>query len=224
MSSAEVFKNLVDRAFAPTLRALGFSRQHLSFCVRLNGNYGVISFQKSRTSNAALTLFTVNLGVVSTTLLDFFSDGPRGGRFRKLDDCQLRERLGFLLPDRQDTWWEVNPGAYDEGLAREISDSLREVAVPYLLTFGKDEALRDLWLSGVSPGLTEHGRLKNLLVLLHALGPAELIGEITQDLLKVSEREPSQYGVRRFFEKLDWARNENTFGKIAARSLENRSQ
>ena len=48
-----------------------------------------------------------------------------------------------------------------------------KAAVPEISRYVSDEALRDLWLSGRSPGLGEYERLRYLAVLLKAISPGE---------------------------------------------------
>ena len=57
------------------------------------------------------------------------------------------------------------------GQVNEIEKHVVNLAVPMIEQYIRDEALRDLWLSGASPGETDLMRLRYLAVLLKALGP-----------------------------------------------------
>jgi len=65
-----------------------------------------------------------------------------------------------------------------------------------------DEALRDLWLSGASPGLNEFERFKNLSVLLKAIGPSDLLEPVLHNLLRVTEGQMAASTARYHIQKL----------------------
>jgi hypothetical protein len=38
--------------------------------------------------------------------------------------CTTRERIGFLLPEKRDTWWEVNPKTKATDLAAQLTPAV----------------------------------------------------------------------------------------------------
>ena len=91
-----------------------------------------------------------------------------------------------MLPEGQDKWWTLGPGSNVQQIGDEIEAAL-DLALLEIEKRIKDESLRDLWLTGQSPGLTEVQRLKNLLVLVNALGPEERVASTLEDLRRVSK-------------------------------------
>jgi hypothetical protein len=53
-----------------------------------------------------------------------------------------------------------------------------------------DEELRDLWTSGISPGLTNVQRLRNLSILLNTIGPKDLLEGVIGQLRNISKNDP----------------------------------
>ena len=74
----------------------------------------------------------------------------------------LRERIGWLTPERMDKWWDISEDTDVEALASEISGLVAEKGAPYLLQYADKDSLIALWESGRSPGLTETQRLRYL--------------------------------------------------------------
>ena len=101
------------------------------------------------------------------------------------------QRLGHLLPEHRDIWWSIDADTSLEDLGQEIQRTLIELAIPELERYMCDEALRDLWLSGISPGLTDFQRLMNVSVLLKMLGPEDALPTVLEDLRRVSAGKPS---------------------------------
>jgi hypothetical protein len=65
--------------------------------------------------------------------------------------------------------------------ARVLLDALEGV-LPELSDYSTDEALRDEWLAGASPGLVEMQRLMYLAILLNVIGPPEKLERVVGDL------------------------------------------
>jgi hypothetical protein len=189
MQPADAFKEILKQN-ALALRAYGFSRSGLTFYLREAGNWGVINFQKSKDSSARGIVFTVNLGIASTRLLAFFSH-IRPGMKPSIWDCHWRQRLGYLLPNHSDVWWTINSTTLVDDLGQEIQGYVVNFGVPELKEYISDETLRDLWLSGSAPGLTDFQRLMNVSVLLKALGSLDGLDPVLKELQRVSAGKPS---------------------------------
>ena len=184
MTAAEAFKALLADA-AATLKSSGYSRRGLTFFRERSGNYGLIQFQKSQKTTAKIVVFTANVGVVSGRLARFFGGTVRSGQ--PPDSVwHWYARLGALRFDGQDKWWILGGTQELDRVAREIKSALVTLAQPELDKYLQDESLRDLWLTGRSPGLTDLQRLKYLAILVKALGPQERLPSILADLRRVS--------------------------------------
>lgn len=150
---AQTAKKAFDRllhSMAATLEPLGFERSGLLFRRVYGANAALIEFQSSDRSSTERMVFTLNLGILCGSLLT---------DIRPLEKCetmdaQLRRRIGHLLPEAHDKWWEVTGSTDIAPLAHELSADLIHRAIPYLEKYADTEALIELWKSGQSPGLT----------------------------------------------------------------------
>ena len=145
--------DLVHEQIHPVLKARGFVRRGLLFIRDLKEVWQLVGFQKSVESSHDTTSFTVNLGVSSKRILRFIGGPERP----TVGDYHWKERLGFLGPQRDDIWWTVSSRSREPMV--EVVALLMESGIPELDRLSSDIALRDLWLTGRSPGLTEPGRL-----------------------------------------------------------------
>jgi len=175
--------DLITGYLAPGLKELGFTRSGKSF-FRPQPNWSVIEVQKSVKSTSDRLVFTINLGIASRRLLSFFSSSAKRPG---IAECHWTERIGHLLPEHRDVWWSIDVGDPVEPLGRSVAEAIVSVGIPHLDQLVTDAALRDLWLSGVSPGLTEVQRLMNLSAMLGMIGPGEQLDPVTNELLRVSE-------------------------------------
>jgi hypothetical protein len=154
----ETFSGLV-KAVGAKLKPLGYTPQSRLFRILVHNNCGIIEFQRSVKSSAESLLFTVNLGVVCGKLLD---SGPSGLMKARTMDAHLRERIGMLLPDRPDKWWEITEETNRDSLIHEISEMIVKKALPFIERYLDTNSLIALWESGQSPGLTEVQRVRLL--------------------------------------------------------------
>jgi hypothetical protein len=167
MAAAASFSTLVGRI--AHILGDGFRRRGPQlYRHEARGHWAIVEFQKSRQSTSEITIFTVNVGIASDLLLDFFSSIRRTERVPFASEWHWRQRLGALLPTAQDVWWSLTAGEQVEQLATELSGLLTDFALPPLNKYVDDRALIELWLTGQSPGLTDLQRLRNLAVLLHS--------------------------------------------------------
>jgi hypothetical protein len=154
----------VVKTVAERLRPLGFSRRGTVLRIMGPGTSGLIEFQRSTKSSQDKLLFTVNLGVVCGDLLEASAaDLPKS----RAADAHVRQRIGMLLPDRPDKWWEIAAHTDADALSREIADLILDKAVPYIRQYLNVDSILELWESGQSPGLT-NGQRVNLLAALKA--------------------------------------------------------
>lgn len=171
---------LLTRFVKPRLAAHGFAKRGQTFYLFDHGNWGLINFQRGRSAAPGATEFTVNLGIASARLSRRRDAEWRTWRPAEYE-CDWRMRLGHLMAPARDKWWTITASTNLDELAGELLDPIETLAVPEIRRFISDEALRDLWLSGRSPGLTNAQRLSRLAILLRALGPAELLPTITAE-------------------------------------------
>ncbi len=126
----------------------------------------LLEVQRSIKGTKDAIIFTINLGVVCGDLLDQSIIQLENVQ---ITDAHLRTRIGFLLPERRDKWWEITSTTDSHLLSREISDLVANIAVPYVKILLEPDAVRSLWESGQSPGLTEFQRVRFLRKLKNAV-------------------------------------------------------
>lgn len=184
MNAQSQFRDSLARIFAPALRDAGFSRKGKTFYLGAENNWGIVEFQKSLKSTADEVLFTINLGIVSGRLLAFYSSSELGQPI--LDQSHWRQRIGALLPHPEDRWWSIGAQADLDEWAKEPKDLLVKVGIPAVRANMRDEKLRDNWLNGVAPGLTNVQRLMHLSVLLCAIGPRDQLEGTLREMERIS--------------------------------------
>jgi hypothetical protein len=178
--------NALLRALAPVLAAYQFRRRGNRFAALKSDCYWVVGFQKSlRHSTSESLRFTINLGVLSRAIaelrhLDYNRDVPSD------PDCHLRSRIGQLLDEPDDRWWIIDRETDLALLFSTHRDLLEERVFPYFEGIGSDRGLRELWLSGQSPGATEVERLRNLAVLLYVAGEQDALRGALDQLIRKS--------------------------------------
>jgi hypothetical protein len=164
---------------APLLEGEGFLETAHGFWRENSETWTVVHFQRSSKSSRLEILFAVELGIASKLVCRFF-DVP-SERCQRIEACHWRQRLGTAA-GRGDHWWSVKEGTKTAEIASDVGGLLHACGFPALAALSGDAALRDLWLSGTSPGLTRVQRLMNLLVILASLGPVSALASVEQEL------------------------------------------
>lgn len=157
----EIFESLL-KATDDNLKPQGFVRRGPTFRLFSEGNCGLIEFQKSTKSSHDDLIFTVNLGIVCGDLAgDVLPDVHKA----RIIDAHLRQRIGMLLLERSDKWWQITASSNRDGLIQELIELLIKIAVPYVKSHLPTDSLITLWESGQSPGLTAVQRSRFLSLL-----------------------------------------------------------
>lgn len=201
MRASELYKELI-KEIGRLLKAKGFSRKGNCFYLQHGYNWGLLDFQKSRKSTADEVSFTINLGVCSGRLLEFFSQHSLE-RKPSIGACQWRERVGFLLPQCRDKWWIVRDIEPPGSLMDELKGCLVGVAIPAIEQHLSDEQLCDEWSSGRSPGLTDIQRLVNLSVLLKVSGAGSALRDVLNELEVKAAGKPTASMVKQHLRNLE---------------------
>lgn len=145
--SSEAHKKQIGSAVAGAIVPLGFRRRGLVFTRQLGEVTHIVSLQSSTSSTALLLKLTVNLGVWVSSLAEV-------GSKPDLWSAHWRERLGFLMPQRIDYWWEISSDQDAERATTEIVEAIQTHAIPQLDQLSTKNSLVELWRAGRSPGLT----------------------------------------------------------------------
>jgi uncharacterized protein DUF4304 len=155
---------VVSRA-SPVLRRDGYRRFGPTFnSEREPGLIHVVNFQGSKWGDE----FTVNLGVqirelweleteagrevarrLRVEMPELFQNTPafvpdKPSKYVFEFDCQLRIRLGQLIPPHRDTWWKYSRL---EDSIKEVTQALADRALPYLESYASRSDIGARWLT-----------------------------------------------------------------------------
>jgi hypothetical protein len=175
-ASTKVFQSaLVSvRAF---MKGKGFRAKGMLFYRRVDdGNWQLLSLQRSQSSTTATTSVAINYGVYSARVGRKLQEDEAAA----LDIWKAHWRRRVRAEDRE-KWFEIVASDAAEAVAATLIATLEET-LSELGRYERDEALRDEWLSGSSPGLTAMQRLLYLSILVSEIGPAERLPQVVADL------------------------------------------
>jgi Domain of unknown function (DUF4304) len=138
------------RHVAPVTRGHGFRKRRHSFNrAALDGIVHHLSFQMGAFDPPGTVeipglrpnlygKFTVNLGIYVTAMARMGT--PKSDWINDYN-CQLRKRLGELLPEQADVWWSLEHPAAAEDVQREVIAH----AIPWLDRFGSYRQIIDIF-------------------------------------------------------------------------------
>lgn len=181
------------------LKPMNYKKSGNAFYCTKDNNIGIIEFQKGRSNTVSSILFTINLGIYSKALKVFDSFDIKSKP--SISDCHWRMRIGFLLPQKQDYWWEINDKTSLSNLIVEIINILKELAIPEMQKYITDESLEKSWMAGVSEGLTEQQMYLYLIALLK-IHNREALQVKVEELKRFSKGKPFEQNVKEYLAKL----------------------
>jgi hypothetical protein len=138
-------KATILQGLRDSLGGLGFKKRGSTFYKEVGDVIHLVSLQASQSSSASRLRVTVNLAVAVPGL---------GGQIDDAWSAQWRERIGALLPEPQDRWWNASSPQEAEAVAQELTQSLSQYGLPAQARVSSTKDLLQLWESGKSPGLT----------------------------------------------------------------------
>ncbi len=186
----EEYKKML-KGIEKKLKVFGYSKKGDSFYCHNNNNMGVINFQKS-VDTSDIVKFTINLGICSAAIRLYLDSGSNNNFI--ISECHWKERIGMLLPNKVDFWWELNPHDFFK-INSEIEEILIKKAIPTIEELIKDESLEEYWLNGNYGGLTELERFINLTTLLRLHNRKNLY-DVIEQMKQFSSGKPSMISVR----------------------------
>lgn len=140
------------------LKPEGFPKKGSNFILDSADVRLIIQLQKSTSSSADQLRFTINLGAYSKIVAVRLGYPKERIETASEPDCHWRERIGSLLPEKQDKWWKVTSDEDVRRSSQEVIDGLARYGLPALAEVDSTAKLRDLWTKGLSGGVTEMQR------------------------------------------------------------------
>ncbi len=133
-SAQDEYRRLLRQEIAPALRVLGMKGSASNFVVPDTEYYLLLGFQGSRSNTAELVRFTVNLAVISKAT---WKQGWRPWWGRPSATVQgpvgTYVRLGELMPQQDDVWWELRQDADTTTLTAEVVEAVQQFGLRWLL-------------------------------------------------------------------------------------------
>lgn len=175
-----MYKELIKKV-SLYLKSIGFEQKADTFYINKANNWGLINFQKSRSSTSFVTLFTINLGISSSILRE--AAGINLSKKPAIEECHWNERIGFLLDQKEDFWWKIEADTNLDKLSAEIVMVLNKFAIAEIDKHIKDESLESEWLNGKGAGLTDLQIYVNLTTLLKLKG-SDILPKVIETIRK----------------------------------------
>lgn len=189
-----ILKDLIKN-IAILLKEYGYTKIGNTFYKQQSGNWAVLSFQKSTANTKDEIRFTMNVGICSHTIRDFF-DSEKSKNKPALDECQWQKRIGDFIANGDDLWWSFNASTDVNFLFQEIKQALINEVLPSIDAHLSDMQLLALWTSGKNAGVTDVQRLIFLAILYKKLGKNDQLVLTLQELEQKAEGKPAASSVK----------------------------
>lgn len=125
---------VVSEGLAPVLRKAGFKRASRKFHRAVNDVFHIVHVQSSLYSVGNDGRFTVNLKVASELVHQYWCSSPLPKSPASLLPI-FSQRIGHAMPEKRDTWWDVNPTISLDELARTLGTVIATCALPFFERF-----------------------------------------------------------------------------------------
>jgi hypothetical protein len=196
----------VQATLAPFLARRGFRKGGRSF--RRSTEPGVVQLINLQAgmfelSPPVLTAnlygkFTVNVGVAISEVFEIQYGKPFKPTVQE-HECAINARLGELLPERRDVWWDLDD---PKAAADEVLGLMIDYALPFLERFGSRAAVREQWIAFNESeiGLNHVPRMTVALLEL-ANGHPDEARRLLEEQLRATKNPRVQDAMRRLAEK-----------------------
>lgn len=141
--TGQAINTILRLGLAPALRQAGYKRRAHTFRQALpDGVWRVINVQGSEGDVGTVSQLTLNLGI-HYPLAHAVKGQPPLTMPPKEWDCQLRRRIGRIMPAPFDLWWHFDEQSDLQALAAEVVATWREYGEPWLLRYSDLRTARD---------------------------------------------------------------------------------
>jgi hypothetical protein len=153
---SRTYEELLFDAINTILEPEGFRRKGNSFLLSSDDVVLIVNLQKSSKCNRDKLVVTLNCGVLSIPLKELST----AHHAISIWACHWNQRIGQLLPERKDKWWEFVDIEQVSYACEEIKILINNVIIPELHKVDSTQKLFQFWCSGGYGGLTEKQREK----------------------------------------------------------------
>ena len=180
------FPRWARRVLEPIARRHGFRWQRDELWLQRDSNHGVL-YLPHRAYGREVD-FSLRIGVVSTRLWNLERENRVAQGLpdeMSIGSLHLQRDVADLLGKDGPVVWTWHPemdAAATGDLQREVVAVAEQTAVPALVRYMSDEAIRDVYLQRRPFRILGPEGVRGLLALLEALGPGELVEEVRAEL------------------------------------------
>ena len=136
ISAQDIFKKHFKEDIAPEFRKRGFQGSGQKFRYKDDTHFIHVGIQKSQFSDSNNINFTMNLQFINKyewnkVLLDrpHWPKTPSPNVFYGLG---LNKRIGLLMPENRDLWWDLNDKSDLESLKNDIIEKIDMFIIPVI--------------------------------------------------------------------------------------------
>ena len=122
---------VIKLGVTPLLNAFEFNKSGRTFHRSFSEIWQVVNVQASQGNIGANGKFTINLGIYHPGIAAL-AGRSLGAEKPKEYECIVRKRIGDLLPNKTDYWWEITPSTKAEELAKEVGAAVEKLGLPWL--------------------------------------------------------------------------------------------
>jgi hypothetical protein len=134
---------VIRGGLAPLMKREGFKKSGRNFLKVDAESVAVLNIQASRSNLGATGKFTINLGRYFPSVARAAGKPELQGPPKEYE-CTVSLRIGHLLPENLDYWWEVGLETNIEQLAVDVARAVEDVGLPWLRRRGQT------WGSGLT--------------------------------------------------------------------------
>lgn len=117
---SKLIDEVLKLGLTPLMKEQGFRKTGRDYRRRVNDNWDILNVQSSQGNVGPNGKFTINLGVYLPAISNLVSSySPESAP--KEYECTIRVRIGSLMPQKADFWWQIHPATDIGNLAKEVS-------------------------------------------------------------------------------------------------------
>ena len=137
---AKLIDDIINSGLKPRMKSGGYRKSGRTFYRDAGTFTAVANVQASRSNSGAQGRFSINLGIYFPDVAEITNALPFTGSFPKEYDCTVRQRLGVLMTEGDDYWWEVKTTSNVVRIADNINVAWRKYGEPWIDTMSNLDA------------------------------------------------------------------------------------
>jgi hypothetical protein len=128
---ARTIDGIIRDGLAPALKEEGYKKKGRNFLIVSKEVIRVVNVQASQWNVGNSGRFTLNLGIHLPRIAKF-TGNEINGQFPKEYECTVRKRIGRLMPQGKDHWWEIGEDTDALSLSLEVADVWKKLGSAWI--------------------------------------------------------------------------------------------